>query len=85
MSTVSALRRILRRFLDHEIDPKDVERILEAPKKPEPLAVTSLSLPDVQKVLGLTLVVDDEFDFVTPIPVPEDLSMLARGLYKEIG
>ncbi|KAJ5816048.1 hypothetical protein N7447_008281 [Penicillium robsamsonii] len=50
-------------------------RILEAPEKPEPLAVTSLSLPDIQKILGLTQVVDDEFDFVTPIPVLQDLKL----------
>ncbi|PTU25066.1 hypothetical protein P175DRAFT_0409036, partial [Aspergillus ochraceoroseus IBT 24754] len=39
------------------------------------LAVTSLSLPDIQKILGLTLVVDDELDFVPPIPVPQDLKL----------
>ena len=68
---------MIRQFLDHQIPAKDLERILEAPEKPEPLAVTSLSLTDVQNILGLTLVVDDEFDSVTPIPVPQDLSMLA--------
>ncbi|KUM66957.1 hypothetical protein ACN42_g3 [Penicillium freii] len=50
-------------------------RILELPKKPEPLAVTSLSLLEIQKILGLTLVVDEEFDSVTPIPVPQDLKL----------
>ncbi|KAJ5437432.1 hypothetical protein N7445_005976 [Penicillium cf. griseofulvum] len=37
------------------------------------LDLTSLSLPDIQKILGLTLVVDDEFDSVAPISIPEDL------------
>lgn len=78
MSTVSGLRRVIRRFLQNQIDAQDMARILELPKKPEPLAVTSLSLPEIQKILGLTLVVDEEFDSVTPIPVPQDLSMLAR-------
>ena len=78
MSTVSGLRRVIRRFLQNQIDAQDMARTLELPKKPEPLAVTSLSLPEIQKILGLTLVVDEEFDSVTPIPVPQDLSMLAR-------
>lgn len=78
MSTVSSLRRLIRRFLAHQIDAQDMARILEVSKNPEPLAVTSLSLPEIQKVLGLTMVVDDELDFVTSIPVPQDLSMLAR-------
>lgn len=53
-------------------------RIPEAPKKPESLVVTSLSLLEIEKIPGLTLVVDDEFDSLTPISVPQDLSMLAR-------
>ncbi|KOS41292.1 hypothetical protein ACN38_g7847 [Penicillium nordicum] len=46
---------------------------LELPKRPEPLAVTSLSLPEIQKILGLTMVVDKEFESVMPMPVPQDL------------
>lgn len=81
MSTVSGLRRMIRRFLEHKIDAQDLARVLEAPTtKPSPLAVTSLSLPDIQKILGLTLVMDDEFDYVAPVPVPQDLSMLARWM-----
>ncbi|KKK13134.1 hypothetical protein ARAM_006973 [Aspergillus rambellii] len=75
MSTVTGLRRIIRRFLEHKIDAQDLTRILEAPTKLPLLAVTSLSLPDIQKILGLTLVVDDELDFVPPIPVPQDLKL----------
>ncbi|KGO73427.1 hypothetical protein PITC_085650 [Penicillium italicum] len=75
MSTISGLRRVVRRFLEHKIDAQDLARALESPKKPEPLAVTSLSLQDIQKIFGLTLVLDDEFDFVTPIPVPQDLKL----------
>ncbi|KAJ5210855.1 hypothetical protein N7491_010667, partial [Penicillium cf. griseofulvum] len=41
------------------------------PKKK--LAATSLSLPDIHKILGLTLVVDDKSDSVAPISIPEDL------------
>ncbi|KAJ5399896.1 hypothetical protein N7465_010385 [Penicillium sp. CMV-2018d] len=41
-------------------------RILELPKKPD----FSLSLLENQKILGLILAVDEEFDSVTPIPVP---------------
>ncbi|KXG54366.1 uncharacterized protein PGRI_075100 [Penicillium griseofulvum] len=74
MSSLAATRRMIRQFLDHQIPAKDLERILEAPEKPEPLEVTSLSLTDVQNILGLTLVVDDDFDSVTPIPVPQDLT-----------
>ncbi|CRL26204.1 unnamed protein product [Penicillium camemberti] len=54
-------------------------RVLEAPKKPEHLVVTSPSLPQIQKILGFTLVVDDEFDSVTPIPIPQDLTDRAHG------
>ncbi|KAJ5695832.1 hypothetical protein N7536_006244 [Penicillium majusculum] len=50
-------------------------RIPEAPKKPESLVVTSLSLLEIEKILGLTLVVDDEFDSLTPISVPQDLKL----------
>jgi hypothetical protein len=60
---------MIRRFVEHKIDVQDLVRILET-TKPSPLAVTSLSQPEIQKVLGLTLVVDDEFDFVAPVPVP---------------
>ena len=68
MSTVSGLQRIIRRFLDHQIDAQDMTRILEAPIKPEPLEVTSLDLRDVQKILGLTPFVDDEFDLLRLYP-----------------
>lgn len=78
MSTVSGLQRVISCFLANKIDVLDMLRVLEAPKKPEHLVVTSPSLPQIQKILGFTLVVDDEFDSVTPIPVPQDLSMLAR-------
>ena len=76
MSTVSGLRRVIRRFLANQIDAQDMAKALELPKKPEPLPITSLSLPEIQKILGLTLVVDDEFDFIAPIPVPQGLSTL---------
>jgi hypothetical protein len=79
MSTVSGLRRMIRRFLEHKIDAQDLVRILET-TMPSPLAVTSLSLQDIEKILGLTQVLDDEFDFVMPVPVPQDLSMLARWI-----
>ncbi|KAJ5965040.1 uncharacterized protein N7479_004916 [Penicillium vulpinum] len=71
----SILRRAIRRFLEHKIDTQEMARILETPEKPEPLAVTSLSLRDIEKILGLTQVMDDEFDFVVPIPVPQDLKL----------
>jgi hypothetical protein len=79
MSTVSGLRRMIRRFVEHKIDVQDLVRILET-TKPSPLAVTSLSLPDIQKIHDLTMVGDDEFDFVAPVPVPQDLSMVARWI-----
>ncbi|KAJ5790007.1 uncharacterized protein N7518_007018 [Penicillium psychrosexuale] len=72
MSTISALKYIIRRFIEHKIDTKDLETILDTPM---PLAVASLTLQDVQKILGLTLVVDNEFDFVAPVPIPPDLKL----------
>lgn len=74
MSTVSGLQRIIRCFLEQKIDTEDLKRIMEAP----PLAVTSLMLPDIQKIFGLTQAMDDEFESVEPIPVPQDLSISAR-------
>lgn len=80
ISTVSGLQRVTRHFLANKIDTWEMVRIPEAPKKPESLVVTSLSLLEIEKILGLTLVVDDEFDSLTPISVPQDLSMLARWI-----
>lgn len=74
MSTISALKHIVRRLIEHKIDIKDLETILDTPM---PLVVASLTLQDVQKILSLTLVVDNEFDFVAAAPIPPDLSMLA--------
>lgn len=74
MSTISALKHIVRRLIEHEIDIKDLETILD---NPMPLVVDSLTLQDFQKILSLTMVVDNEFDFVAPVPIPPDLSMLA--------
>ncbi|CAI7586354.1 unnamed protein product [Penicillium bialowiezense] len=37
-------------------------------------AVTTLNLPDIQKIFGLTQVVGDEFGFVAPLPLPQNLN-----------
>ncbi|KAI2687592.1 hypothetical protein CBS147332_113 [Penicillium roqueforti] len=73
MSTISALKHIVRRLIEHKIDIKDLETILDTPM---PLVVASLTLQDVQKILSLTLVVDNEFDFVAAAPIPPDLTLI---------
>lgn len=76
------LRRMVRSLSDGKIDREDLARILDAP--PVPLAVASLSLRDIETLFGFTMVADDEFDSVKPVPVPEDLSTLHGSIvYKE--
>ncbi|KAI2729472.1 hypothetical protein CBS147333_9538 [Penicillium roqueforti] len=72
MSTISALKHIVRRLIEHKIDIKDLETILD---NPMPLVVDSLTLQDFQKILSLTMVVDNEFDFIAPVPIPPDLKI----------
>ncbi|CAG7925820.1 unnamed protein product [Penicillium olsonii] len=76
MSTVPGLLRVIRHIVEHKIDAQDLVRMMEDNNTElPPLAVTSLDRYDIQRMLGLTPVVDDEFNFVAPVPIPQDLKI----------
>jgi hypothetical protein len=79
MSTVAGLRLTIRRFLAREITFNNLSNVVRSDGK-RSLPVTSLSLADVQKVLGLNLILDDEFDHIPPVPLPSGLGMFAQWI-----
>lgn len=94
MSTVNGFRRMIRRFLENKIDVQDLARSLDTSKL-SPLAVTSLDLPDIQKIFGLANVVNDvqlcdaclrlpRFQYVSPMNRTHQLTT-ARNLLWKVG
>lgn len=83
MPTVAYYKQVFRRIrgiLANKLDSKDLEKIMEEFENPLSLPVTSLDQDEVQTILDLTLVIDDEFDHIVPIPIPSVLSMLPQWI-----
>ncbi|KAJ5337142.1 uncharacterized protein N7506_005164 [Penicillium brevicompactum] len=84
MSTDKGLRNLFHRLVEHKITIEDLASILNG-LKPSSIAVTALSLQDIQKMFSLTRTVDDEFDSVVPVTLPEELKLWLEKSDRALG